>query len=115
MPRLLLGPFLLVFATHLSAQELTLVRYVESTMRKVSFIEVVHDTGETETLELEGWGGMTTTPGSLAEAMRRNQRTLMDLMVRLRSKGLHLTHMSSTGETMMSTLLIFERREGADH
>lgn len=101
----------LVFASMLHAQTTVVVRFVESMAKKASFINIVHDDGQAETIDLEGWGGMMTTPGSMASAMKRNQQVLGGVVRSLEEKGYELVSMSSTGEAVMNTFPVFRKRE----
>jgi hypothetical protein len=102
---------LLLLAQGLSAQNTAVVRFVESMAKKSSFINIVYDDGQREYIELEHWGGMMTSPGSLSEAMKHNQEVLAGVIGTLYTKGYELVEMSSTGESVMSTLLVFRRRQ----
>jgi hypothetical protein len=94
-----------------SAQSTVVVRFVESMAKKASFVNIVYDDGRSETIDLDGWGGMMTTPGSMAAAMKRNQQVLAGAVRSLEEKGSELRSMSSTGESVMNTFLVFSQRE----
>jgi hypothetical protein len=94
-----------------SAQSTVVVRFVESMAKKASFVNIVYDDGRSETIDLDGWGGMMTTPGSMAAAMKRNQQVLAGVVRSLEEKGSELRSISSTGESVMNTFLVFRQRE----
>lgn len=101
---------LLLTAGYIHAQNTVTLRFVESMMKKLSFIQVVYDDGRSESIELESWGGAMTTPASASKAMKENQAALVAMMRRLETEGYALTHMSSSGESgLMNTLMIFKR------
>lgn len=91
------------------AQEYATARIMESRMKRASFIHLVYDNGEHESIDLQDWATFAGA-GTIASTMLQNQQTFTRLIGTMHAKGYAMIQSSeSSTESYLITLLVFRR------
>jgi hypothetical protein len=85
-------------------------RIFESTVKDISRIVMVYETGESEIIPLQSikiLGGMDAMNQVLVE----NQKTINKMLNNMDAKGYDLSHITNWGENSYITFIVFTKRE----
>lgn len=101
----------LVICSFALGQSFATVRVMESSLKKLSFMQIAYENGESENLPLEDWSFMSTGSATAA-TMSRNQAATNKMLSDMEKKGYALlTTSMSTTDAYLMTLFVFRKRD----
>lgn len=114
MKKLLFSSILLLLVAYSAhaqkAPRQATARIFESTIKDISRIVLVYETGESEIIPLQSikiLGGVD----AMNEVLVENQKTINKMLNNMDSKGYDLSHITNWGENSYITFIVFTKRE----